>query len=71
VATESAIAEVKVPVLIIHGDQDMVVPPDHAARIAARADNAEVHMIADGSHQLRRDPRAVQIVLDWLQRRWQ
>jgi pimeloyl-ACP methyl ester carboxylesterase len=70
VATESAIAEVTVPVLIIHGDQDVVVPPAHASRIASRADGAEVHMIPDGSHQLRRDPRAVQIMLDWLQRRW-
>jgi pimeloyl-ACP methyl ester carboxylesterase len=70
VATERAISEVKVPVLIIHGDQDVVVPPDHAARIAARAPNAEVHLIPEATHQLRRDPRAVQMVLDWLQRRW-
>ncbi|MDP9232935.1 MAG: lysophospholipase [Actinomycetota bacterium] len=70
VSTEDSIAQVKVPVLIVHGDQDFVVPPDHASRIAARADSAEVHMISEGSHQLRRDPRAVQIVLDWLQRRW-
>jgi pimeloyl-ACP methyl ester carboxylesterase len=70
VSTEGSIAEVKVPVLIVHGDQDVVVPPDHASRIAARANNAEVHLIPEGSHQLRRDPRAVQIVLDWLQQRW-
>jgi pimeloyl-ACP methyl ester carboxylesterase len=70
VSAEDSISEVKVPVLIVHGDQDFVVPPDHASRIAARADSAEVHMIPEGSHQLRRDPRAVQIVLDWLQRRW-
>lgn len=70
VATEKAIPEVKVPVLIVHGGEDFVVPPEHAARIAARAPEAEVRMIPEGAHQLRRDPRAVAVIVDWLRSRF-
>jgi uncharacterized protein len=70
IATEEAIVGVRSPVLIVHGDQDDVVPPEHAATLYSLAPQAELHMIPGGGHQLRRDPRAVQIVLDWLGRMW-
>ena len=68
VVTESSIVEVRVPTLIVHGSADEVVPVDHADRIAARARNAEVRIIEGAAHQLRRDERAVQVVLEWLDR---
>ncbi|MEA2446913.1 MAG: uncharacterized protein QOK47_550 [Actinomycetota bacterium] len=66
VTTETSIAGVAVPTLIVHGTADDVVPVDHAARIAARAADAQLEIIPGAGHQLRRDPRAVECVLDWL-----
>ena len=68
VVTESAIVDVRVPTLIVHGSADEVVPVDHAERIAERARNAEVRIIEGAAHQLRRDERAVHLVLEWLGR---
>ncbi len=68
VVTESSIVDVRVPTLIVHGSADEVVPVDHAERIAERARNAEVRIIEGAAHQLRRDERAVELVLEWLDR---
>ncbi len=68
VTTETSIGDVDIPILIVHGSADDVVPVDHAERIAAKAPQSEVHIIEEGTHQLRRDPRAMQVVLDWLDR---
>lgn len=68
VTTESSIKEVDVPTLILHGTADDVVPVDHAERIASRARNAHVQLIEGAPHQLRKDPRVVATVLDWLDR---
>jgi alpha-beta hydrolase superfamily lysophospholipase len=68
VSTETSLAGVHVPVLIVHGDEDVVVPPEHAARISTACPQAEVHMLPGGSHQLRKDPRAMQILLEWMER---
>lgn len=55
------------PLLVVHGDADDVVPYPHAERIfAAAAEPKELIRIPAGAHQLRRDPRAVDAVLDWL-----
>jgi pimeloyl-ACP methyl ester carboxylesterase len=66
VATESAIGELNVPVLILHGTADIVVPVDHASRIHERAPEAELHILEGAGHQLRRDPEAMEIVFGWL-----
>ena len=68
VVTEASIVDVRVPVLVVHGTADDVVPVDHASRIAERARNAEVRILDGGAHQLRRDDRAIEAVLDWLDR---
>ena len=48
--------EVKVPVLLIHGDEDYTVPPEHSTRMASalkRADKRyEMVMIRKGDHYL-------------------
>lgn len=69
VTTEDAISSVRVPVLIVHGTADEVVPVDHAERIAARARGAEVRLLDGAPHHLRLHPEAIEIVLDWLDRR--
>ncbi|MRR14635.1 alpha/beta fold hydrolase, partial [archaeon] len=55
------------PVGIVHGDKDETVPPEHALRLFAAACNPKKLMMLNGaSHQLRKDPRTIQIIKDWL-----
>jgi len=55
------------PVLTMHGDSDEVVPYPHAERLFIGAgEPKELVRIARGGHQLRRDPRAVDALADWL-----
>jgi pimeloyl-ACP methyl ester carboxylesterase len=67
VTTEISIAAVEVPVLIVHGTADDVVPVDHATRIASAAPGARLEILEGAGHQLRRDEAAVELVLDWLE----
>ena len=67
VTTERAVADVKIPTLIVHGTADDVVPVEHAERIAANAPHAEVLILHGAPHQLRRHQPAVDAVLDWLE----
>ena len=68
VVTRDAIGKVDVPVLIMHGDRDDVVPVDHAGDISAAARDAELHIVKGADHHLRRDPRAVTTLMQWLER---
>jgi pimeloyl-ACP methyl ester carboxylesterase len=67
VTTKDSIRKVTVPVLILHGDADDVVPVDHAGDIAAGASDAELHIIKGAAHQLRRDERALATLMRWLE----
>lgn len=66
VTTELSVALVAVPVLVVHGTADDVVPVDHAPRIAAANPGAQLEILEGAGHQLRRDERAVSLVLRWL-----
>jgi alpha-beta hydrolase superfamily lysophospholipase len=66
VTTELSIAGLHVPALIVHGTADDVVPVDHANRIASAARGARLEILEGAGHQLRRDERAVELVLGWL-----
>ncbi|MEO8323902.1 MAG: alpha/beta hydrolase [Actinomycetota bacterium] len=68
VTAEKAIVNVKVPVLVVHGDADDVVPVDHARRIAERSRSAELRIIEGAPHQLRRVEEAVEVAAEWLGR---
>jgi len=58
------------PLLLVHGDADDVVPYQHAERLFALAgEPKELVRIPGGGHRLRRDPRAVEALVDWLDRR--
>jgi fermentation-respiration switch protein FrsA (DUF1100 family) len=54
----------------MHGDADAVVPYHHAERLFTLAgEPKELVRIPGGAHQLRRDPRALEALTDWLDRR--
>lgn len=57
------------PLLIIHGANDDVVPV-HDARVLADAtqDQAELRVLSEADHRLRHDPRAVAILIGWMER---
>lgn len=59
------------PLLIVHGDADPTVPYPHAERLfAAAGEPKELVRLEAGGHQLRRDPRAIEVLADWLERRF-
>lgn len=56
------------PVLIVHGTDDESVPQFDARVLADAHGDAELRMIGGAAHALRHDPRAVAILLGWLDR---
>ena len=56
------------PVLIMHGSEDPVVPVLDARVLADAHGSADLRIIEGGGHQLRHDPRAVAVLLGWLDR---
>ncbi|MGH2787587.1 MAG: alpha/beta hydrolase family protein [Actinomycetota bacterium] len=66
VIPEKAAAHAEVPLLIVHGTLDDVVPIAHAYRIAEAAPAADLMVIEGAPHQLRRHPGVFELVLEWL-----
>ena len=56
------------PAAGVHGTEDDVVPVADAERLAAAHGSAELRVIANGGRRLRHDPRAVALLLGWLDR---
>jgi putative redox protein len=57
------------PVLVLHGADDDVVPVDDARTIAqAVGPSAELRILAGAGHRLNSDPRAIALLLGWLER---
>jgi putative redox protein len=56
------------PLLIMHGDEDESVPTSDARQLAQAHGAAELVVLPGGGHRLRHDPRAVAILLGWLDR---
>lgn len=55
------------PVGIVHGDRDEVVPKEHARRLfSATCNPKKIIMMEGATHQLRKDPRTIGIIKDWL-----
>lgn len=65
---EVAIAEVRTPVLVVHSDDDDIVPVWHADRIVEAAPNAQKRLLQGQGHQLRRSTEALEVALGWLDR---
>ena len=56
------------PLLVMHGDDDESVPTSDARQLAAAHGTAELSLFAGAGHRLRHDPRAIAVLLGWLDR---
>lgn len=57
------------PVLLVHGSADDVVPVLDARALADAADgDVELRVLAGAGHRLRHDPRAIALLIGWLDR---
>ena len=56
------------PLLLMHGDEDELVPESDSRVIAEAHGSAELHIIQGGGHRLRHDPRAIAMMIGWLDR---
>lgn len=56
------------PMLVLHGDEDDSVPPAEARQLVQAHGSAELRIIAGAGHRLRHDPRAIAVLLGWLDR---
>lgn len=54
--------------LVLHGSEDEAVPHFDARLVADAHGAADLRFVNGGGHQLRHDPRAVAILLGWLDR---
>lgn len=56
------------PLLVVHGSEDDAVPVFDARVLADAHGDADLRIVDGGAHQLRHDPRAVAMLLGWLDR---
>ncbi len=56
------------PLLVLHGSDDNAVPSLDARMVADAHGSAELRIISGAGHQLRHDPRAIAVLLGWLER---
>jgi alpha/beta superfamily hydrolase len=54
--------------MLIHGSEDEVVPVFDARAVADGHGEADLRLIVGGGHHLRHDPRAIAVLLGWLDR---
>lgn len=54
--------------IVIHGSEDKITPVDDAKAIAAAHPRALLRIIPGADHYLRHDPRAIALLLGWLER---
>jgi dipeptidyl aminopeptidase/acylaminoacyl peptidase len=58
------------PLLVVHGDNDELVPMEHAHRLYQKAQEPkELKIIPGARHRMRLDKAAMDSVLDWLEAR--
>lgn len=67
-AVESAPKLAPRPLLVIHGSDDDLVPAYDARVIVDAHGDAELRIMRGAGHRLRHDPRAVAVLLGWLDR---
>lgn len=56
------------PLLVLHGSEDGAVPSLDARMVADAHGAAELRLVSGAGHQLRHDPRAIAVLLGWLER---
>ncbi len=59
------------PLLVMHGEDDESVPTSDARQLAAAHGSAELRLLSGAGHRLRHDPRAIAVLLGWLDRQRQ
>ncbi len=64
------LGQIKCPVLIVHGDKDVLVLPENAKLIKSKIPQAEMYMIPGAGHAFQAaDPVGIhQKIVDWLRR---
>lgn len=58
------------PLLVVHGSDDDVVPAFDARVLVDAHGAAELRIVTGAGHRLRHDPRAIAVLLGWLDRQW-
>ncbi|MEO8364347.1 MAG: alpha/beta hydrolase [Ilumatobacteraceae bacterium] len=66
--TEAARRLAPRPLLLLHGDDDEIVPTADSRVLAQAHGDAELQIIGGAGHRLRHDPRAMAVLLGWLDR---
>ena len=56
------------PLLILHGTNDRQVPLDDARHLAEALHSPELRLVSGADHRIRHDPRALAVLLGWLER---
>jgi putative redox protein len=56
------------PMLVMHGEDDDSIPTSDARLLAQAHGSAELSLLPGAGHRLRHDPRAIAILLGWLER---
>ena len=56
------------PLLVMHGEEDESVPVADSRVLAEAHGSAELRVVAGAGHRLRHDPRAIAVLLGWLDR---
>lgn len=56
------------PMMVMHGDDDQTAPSTAARQFVQAHGAAELSLISGAGHRLRHDPRAIAILLGWLDR---
>ena len=56
------------PLLVVHGSEDDLVPAFDARVLTDAHGTAELRLVSGAGHRLRHDPRAVAVLLGWLDR---
>lgn len=56
------------PLLVLHGSEDEAVPAFDARVVSDAHGQADLRIIGGAGHQLRHDPRALAVLLGWLDR---
>ena len=54
--------------LVMHGEEDDSVPVSDARQLVNAHGSAELSLFEGAGHRLRHDPRAVAVLLGWLDR---
>ena len=56
------------PLLVMHGEDDESVPTSDSRQLAEAHGEAELSLLPGAGHRLRHDPRAIAILMGWLDR---